>query len=178
MDYKYIILNDNYELNVWLDFVLKDVKRRVKFSAFRLIMRRLHLKVSRTTFQEIETVYKELNRISDIDLKHLKMIIEHRENVGISLEFKTFFEKMTNYFGYLFVGLIPVILGYKSIENIVISWLNSKTLKSSMGIIVWLFILYLYYVIFKDFLMHGSKKREVRNYLLVMINDILSNRKE
>ncbi|HEP3246687.1 TPA: hypothetical protein VCO86_001827, partial [Streptococcus pyogenes] len=105
--------------------------------------------------------------------KHLRMIIENRETTGIGLEFKAFLQKIFNYFGVIVVGLIPVILGYNSIERVVTSWLNAKTFKSSILLIVWIFVLYIYYVVFKEFFLHDSKKREVRKYLLFLINDIL-----
>lgn len=173
LNYKYIIINDNYELNVWLDFVLRDLKRKENYSKFRLIMKKLSIKNSRTTFQEIESVRKELMRLSNLDLKHLRMIIENRETIGIGLEFKSFLQKIFNYFGVIIVGLIPVILGYNSIERVVTSWLNAKTFKSGILLIIWVSILYIYYVGFKELFLHDSKKREVRKYLLSLINDIL-----
>lgn len=60
LNYKYITLNDSYELNVWLDFVLRDLKKEKKYSKFRFIIKKLSIKNSRTTFQEIESVRKEL----------------------------------------------------------------------------------------------------------------------
>ncbi|HEP3260432.1 TPA: hypothetical protein VCL07_001607, partial [Streptococcus pyogenes] len=60
LNYKYITLNDSYELNVWLDFVLRDLKKEEKYSKFRFIIKKLSIKNSRTTFQEIESVRKEL----------------------------------------------------------------------------------------------------------------------
>ncbi|HHU3892007.1 TPA: hypothetical protein ACUBWQ_000830 [Streptococcus agalactiae] len=172
LNYKYITLNDSYELNVWLDFVLRDLKKEEKYSKFRFIIKKLSIKNSRTTFQEIESVRKELMGLSELDLKHLRMIIENRETTGIGLEFKAFLQKIFNYFGVIVVGLIPVILGYNSIERVVTSWLNAKTFKSSILLIVWIFVLYIYYVGFQEFFLHDSKKREVRKYLLFLINDI------
>lgn len=144
LNYKYITLNDSYELNVWLDFVLRDLKKEKKYSKFRFIIKKLSIKNSRTTFQEIESVRKELMGLSELDLKHLRMIIENRETTGIGLEFKAFLQKIFNYFGVIVVGLIPVILGYNSIERVVTSWLNAKTFKSSILLIVWIFVLYIY----------------------------------
>ncbi|HEO6166526.1 TPA: hypothetical protein ACJSJG_001056 [Streptococcus agalactiae] len=169
LNYKYITLNDSYELNVWLDFVLRDLKKEEKYSKFRFIIKKLSIKNSRTTFQEIESVRKELMGLSELDLKHLRMIIENRETTGIGLEFKAFLQKIFNYFGVIVVGLIPVILGYNSIERVVTSWLNAKTFKSSILLIVWIFVL----LGFQEFFLHDSKKREVRKYLLFLINDIL-----
>lgn len=68
----------------------------------------MSIKNSRTTFQEIESVRKELMGLSELDLKHLRMIIENRETTGIGLEFKAFLQKIFNYFGVIVVGLIPV----------------------------------------------------------------------
>ncbi|HEP4580886.1 TPA: hypothetical protein VCT76_001755, partial [Streptococcus pyogenes] len=70
LNYKYITLNDSYELNVWLDFVLRDLKKEEKYSKFRFIIKKLSIKNSRTTFQEIESVRKELMGLSELDLKH------------------------------------------------------------------------------------------------------------
>lgn len=50
LNYKYITLNDSYELNVWLDFVLRDLKKEKKYSKFRFIIKKLSIKNSRTTF--------------------------------------------------------------------------------------------------------------------------------
>ncbi|HEP2967430.1 TPA: hypothetical protein VCR05_001536, partial [Streptococcus pyogenes] len=72
LNYKYITLNDSYELNVWLDFVLRDLKKEEKYSKFRFIIKKLSIKNSRTTFQEIESVRKELMGLSELDLKHLR----------------------------------------------------------------------------------------------------------
>ncbi|HEP2839478.1 TPA: hypothetical protein VCI34_001712, partial [Streptococcus pyogenes] len=65
LNYKYITLNDSYELNVWLDFVLRDLKKEEKYSKFRFIIKKLSIKNSRTTFQEIESVRKELMGLSE-----------------------------------------------------------------------------------------------------------------
>ncbi|HEP3996096.1 TPA: hypothetical protein VCQ35_001868, partial [Streptococcus pyogenes] len=66
LNYKYITLNDSYELNVWLDFVLRDLKKEEKYSKFRFIIKKLSIKNSRTTFQEIESVRKELMGLSEL----------------------------------------------------------------------------------------------------------------
>lgn len=82
-------------------FCITRFKKGKKYSKFRFIIKKLSIKNSRTTFQEIESVRKELMGLSELDLKHLRMIIENRETTGIGLEFKTFLQKIFNFLVWL-----------------------------------------------------------------------------
>lgn len=58
LNYKYITLNDSYELNVWLDFVLRDLKKEEKYSKFRFIIKNCLLKIQELHFKKSKVFVK------------------------------------------------------------------------------------------------------------------------
>lgn len=196
-NYSDILLNDNFELNVWLMLFFENPKsafienwffdtiyvkfkkskcNRNKILKHNLRVRKWSFKSSFTTLNELEVVRDSLLSFSDDDLKNLKMLINYREDQLLEGEFKRALSGLLNIIGRMLVIVLPLLFGYQVIKDSIEKYIASETIIDVFIVSIYVITIYAYYLLIRVIIFHEPKKREAKKYLLLLISDILEER--